>query len=136
MRSKSDLTHSMASARKELEGTLTSLFHGLATLQPRLALSWHEPATKQEASISSELQRTPYLAIVSSTYGVHRILASGKNPGMNLGPSAKPSSIDSLRAMGLTTTDIVGVLYVEELTILSCNWNTTPDATPEYRSLG
>src|ERR1035437_1894778 len=131
MRSKSDLTHSMVSARKELEGTLTSLFHGLATLQPRLALSWHEPDTKQEASISSDLPRTPCLVIVNSTLGAQRLVAIGKHPVMHLEPSSSPVSIDSLKVMGLLPTDIVGALYVEELTILSRNWNTTPDATPE-----
>src|ERR1035437_3633121 len=131
MRSKSDLTHSMVSARKELEGTLTSLLRGLGTLQPRLALSWHEPDTKPEVSISSDLLQTRYLVIISSTSGVQRLLAIGKSPIMVMEPSSNPVSTDSLRAMGLTTTDIVGVLYVEELTILSRNWNTTPDATPE-----
>src|SRR5450759_1903367 len=131
MRSKSDLTHSMASARKELEGTLTSLFHGLATLQPRLELSWHEQPTKQEASISSDLPRTPCLVIVSSTLGAQRLLAIGKHPRFFLDASSSPVSTDSLRAMGLSPTDIVGALYVEELTILSRNWNIIPDATPE-----
>src|ERR1035437_9995603 len=103
MRSKSDLTHSMVSARKELEGTLTSLLHGLATLQPRLALSWHEQDTKPEANISSDLPQMPYLVIVSSTFGVQRILAIGKWPIIDLARSSNPVSTDSLRAMGLTT---------------------------------
>src|ERR1035437_968768 len=114
MRSKSDLTHSMASARKELEGTLTSLFHGLATLQPRLVLSWHEPDTKQEASISSDLPQTPCLVIVSSTLGVQKLLAIGKHPRMYLEPSSNLVSTDLLKVMELSPTDIVGVLYVEE----------------------
>ena len=74
----------MVSARKELEGTLTSLLRGLGTLQPRLALSWHEPDTKLEASISSDLPRTPCLVIVSSTLGAHRLLAIGKHRGSPL----------------------------------------------------
>src|ERR1035437_7781588 len=124
MRSKLDLTHSMVSVRKELEGTLTSLFHGRAILQPRLALSWHERPTKPEASISSDLPRTRYLVILNChSHNQTIILAVGKSPSLELQPSFSQESTDWLQQMGLSTTDIVGALYVEELTMLSTNYN-------------
>src|ERR1035437_6063628 len=95
MRSKSDLTHSMASARKELETTLTSLLAGLATLQPRLALSWHEQPTKPEASTSSDLLRTRYLVIVRSGCDAQNVLAIGKSPTIKLDASFNQVSIRS-----------------------------------------